>query len=50
MSKTATDLAVQLKEFYKTGHKYANYILLVVLTYIKWLCKELKCPLLLALH
>jgi hypothetical protein len=41
MSKTAIDLATQLKAFYKTGHEYANYILLITLTYIERLCGEL---------
>jgi hypothetical protein len=44
MLETAIDLAAQLKAFYKTGHEYANYILLITLTYIERLCKELDRP------
>jgi hypothetical protein len=49
MLETAIDLAAQLKAFYKTGYKYANYISPTTLTYIKRLCKELDWPLSLAL-
>jgi hypothetical protein len=44
MSKTAADLATQLRAFYKTGHEYANYISLTALTHIKHLYKELDRP------
>ena len=42
MLKTAANLAMQLKAFYKTGYKYTNYILPTTLTYIERLCKELE--------
>jgi hypothetical protein len=44
MSKTAVNLAAQLKAFYETGYKYANYISPTTLTYIERLCKELDRP------
>jgi hypothetical protein len=41
MLEIAADLATQLKAFYKTGYKYANYISPTTLTYIERLCGEL---------
>ena len=49
MSKNTTNLATQLKAFYKTGHEYANHIPPITLTQIKHLYKELDRPLSLAL-
>jgi hypothetical protein len=42
MLENTTNLAAQLKAFYKTRHEYANYILLITLTYIERLCRELE--------
>ena len=42
--KTTTKLAAQLKAFYKTGYKYTNHILLLVLKYIIQLCSKLEQP------
>ena len=42
MLKTAINLAAQLKAFYKTSYKYANYISPITLTYIERLYKELE--------
>ena len=50
MSKTTIDLAMQLKAFYKTRHKYTNYISLITLAHIIQLYNKLECPLLLALY
>jgi hypothetical protein len=48
MLEITTKLAAQLKAFYKTGYKYTNYILLLVLEYIIQLCNKLEqLPLLL---
>ena len=49
MLKTAANLAAQLKAFYETGYKYANYISPTTFIHIKRLCKELDRLLSLAL-
>jgi hypothetical protein len=47
-TNAVADLAAQLKAFYKTGYKYTNYILPLVLDYIIRLCSKLeRLPLLL---
>jgi hypothetical protein len=49
MLENVVNLAAQLKAFYKTGHKYANYISLIAFTHIKRLYRELEQLLSLAL-
>jgi hypothetical protein len=49
MLETAANLAAQLKAFYETGYKYANYILPITFTHIERHCKELDRLLSLAL-
>jgi hypothetical protein len=44
MLEIAVELAAQTKAFYKTGYKYTNYILLIVLEYIIQLCGKLEQP------
>jgi hypothetical protein len=49
MLEDITNLAMQLKAFYKIGYKYTNYILPIAFIYIKRLYKELEQLLSLAL-